>query len=116
MSNCSGNHSSLAEEKDMSIEDWRAEIDEIDDHLLHLINRRALLAIRIGELKRSADLPLCDPERERQVLLRMQTSNTGPLDARAVTRLFRFIIRESRRIEADLATTNQSSIVKAVHD
>ena len=90
----------------MSIEDWRAEIDGIDDELLQLINRRARLALKIGELKRSTGLSLCDPERERQVVLRMQTSNTGPLDARAITLLFRFIIRESRRIEAGLATTN----------
>lgn len=84
----------------MNIQDWRAEIDEIDRTLLQLLNRRARLALKVGALKRVAGLPCCDPERERTVLLTLQQANDGPLDQRAVAKLFRRIIRESRRIEA----------------
>jgi chorismate mutase len=86
----------------MNIEYWRTEIDEIDRELLRLLNRRARLAMKVGTLKRAAGLPYCDPERERVVLGRLQQANTGPLDQRAVTKLFRRIINESRRIESEV--------------
>ena len=84
----------------MSIEDWRVEIDKIDGELLRLLNVRASLAIRVGESKRAARLPICDREREREVIERAQSANRGPLGEQAVARLFRLIIRESRRVEA----------------
>ena len=87
----------------MDIEHWRVEIDEIDDHLLRLLNMRARLAVKVGALKRIRGLPLTDQEREREVLLRVRRNNSGPLDERAVTKLFRRIIRESRRVEAHTA-------------
>lgn len=85
----------------MDIEHWRKEIDEIDTELLRLLNVRAGLALKVGALKKEADLPLCDPVRERFVLERLGDLNEGPLDQRAIERLFRRIIWESRRIETD---------------
>jgi chorismate mutase len=84
----------------MDIEYWRKEIDEIDLEILRLLNMRARLAIKVGTLKKTADLPLCDPARESYVLGRLQDLNDGPLDEHAVGKLFRRIIRESRRVEA----------------
>ena len=83
----------------MDIEHWRKEIDEIDSELLRLLNMRARLALKVGALKQAAHLPFCDPERERTVLQRLQEMNNGPLDARAVDKVFRRIIRESRRVQ-----------------
>lgn len=85
----------------MSIEDWRAEIDDIDDQLIRLLNTRARLAAKIGGLKQNAGLPLSDQEREHHVVARMQTNNPGPLDDNAVRKLFQCIIHESRRVESD---------------
>ena len=83
----------------MDIEHWRKEIDEIDVELLRLLNIRARLALKVGALKQAADLPFCDPERERIVLERLQRMNSGPLDERAVDKVFRRIMRESRRVQ-----------------
>ena len=83
----------------MKIEDWRSEIDEIDNELLRLLNRRARLATEVGFLKRAAGIPINDPARETEVLERVRRTNVGPLGERAVTRLFRCIIRESKAIE-----------------
>jgi chorismate mutase len=83
----------------MDIEHWRKEIDEIDTELLRLLNMRARLALKVGALKQAAHLPFCDPERERIVLHRLQELNDGPLDERAVDKVFRRIIRESRRVQ-----------------
>ena len=84
----------------MTIEDWRAEIDAIDQELLRLLNARAGLAVRVGESKRRAGLSICDGMREREVIERARQANAGPLDERAVVKLFRRIIYESRRVEA----------------
>ncbi|HSE33681.1 MAG TPA: chorismate mutase [Pyrinomonadaceae bacterium] len=98
----------------MDIEHWRKEIDEVDGELLRLLNVRARLAIKVGSLKRSARLPLRDIDREQFVLDRLQEANNGPLDQGAVVRLFRRIMRESRRVEA-LASrqSNDSNLASA---
>jgi len=83
----------------MDIEHWRREIDDIDAELLRLLNMRARLALKVGVLKQAADLPCRDPERERSVLQRLQDLNDGPLDERAVGKVFRRIILESRRVQ-----------------
>ena len=83
----------------MRIEDCREEIDRIDGELLRLLNRRALLALEIGELTPRAGLPLKDEGREREVLLKSSVANAGPLGQTSVARIFRRIIRESRRVE-----------------
>jgi chorismate mutase len=84
----------------MDIEHWRKEIDDIDTELLRLLNMRARLALKVGAIKQASHLPYCDPERERCVLQRLQEINDGPLDQRAVGKVFRRIIRESRRVQA----------------
>jgi chorismate mutase len=84
----------------MDIEYWRKEIDEIDVELLRLLNVRARLALKVGALKKAASLPITDLERERVVLQRLREINSGPLDQRAVDKLFRRIILESKRIES----------------
>jgi chorismate mutase/prephenate dehydratase len=84
----------------MSIKERRTEIDAVDRELLRLLNMRARLAVKVGESKRVEGLSLCDRAREREVIRRACEANPGPLDERAVTRLFRCIIRESRLVEA----------------
>ena len=87
----------------MTIEDWRVEIDKIDAELLRLLNARAEIAVRVGETKRVAGLSVCDRGREREVIDRARANNRGPLDDEAVERLFRAVIRESRRLQTQLA-------------
>jgi prephenate dehydratase/chorismate mutase len=83
----------------MGIEDWRGQINALDNDLLRLLNQRAELALRIGESKKGSGLSVCDHTREREVVERMCSLNEGPLDDRAVVELFRAIIHESRRIQ-----------------
>jgi chorismate mutase len=84
----------------MSITDWRSEIDAIDDQLLRLLNERARLAVKVGQSKKLAGVAICDRVRERDVVERACQANQGPLGQPAVAKLFRRIIRESRRVEA----------------
>ena len=91
----------------MDIEHWRNEIDEVDAELLRLLSVRARLALKVGALKKAQQLPFCDPDREEYVLSRLRHLNTGPLDDRAVNKLFRRIIRESRRIQTNVSPATE---------
>ena len=77
----------------------RAEIDAIDDELLRLLNKRAAIALRVGEVKQRNDTSLCDPRREFEVLTRLSQSNAGPLDEQGVTSIFQRIIDECLHVQ-----------------
>ena len=79
----------------------REQIDRLDDELLKLVNRRAELARRIGRLKE--DGKVLRPEREAQILKRLQGNNSGPLDNDAVARLFIEVMSQCRALEAPLS-------------
>ena len=83
----------------MTIEDYRKQIDLIDDQLLKLLNERARLAACLGVLKAADGRPRRDKDREREVLARVIDTNTGPLDVKAVSNIFRSIINEMHRAQ-----------------
>lgn len=83
----------------MSIDDWRAKIDEIDRKLVELLNERSRCAIEIGRMKQVLNMRVYDPEREREVIRRVKAENQGPLDDEGLQRLFERIIDECRHIE-----------------
>ena len=90
----------------MTIADWRVEIDDIDKQVLQLLNQRARLAAHIGKLKTAANQPLTDESRERRLIARLAQVNTGPLDEAAIATIFRQIIAETRRLEANIFATH----------
>lgn len=74
-------------------------IDAIDDEVLRLINERAKIAHRIGEIKQGN---IYRPEREAQVLRRLADNNPGPLSAAAVQRISREIMSACLALEQPL--------------
>jgi chorismate mutase/prephenate dehydratase len=78
----------------------REQIDCLDDELLKLVNQRAALAQQIGLLK--DDGVILRPEREAQVLQRLQGENNGPLGNAAVVQLFTEVMSQCRALEAPL--------------
>tara|TARA_R110002073_G_scaffold18812_11_gene69419 strand:- start:139 stop:1209 length:1071 start_codon:yes stop_codon:yes gene_type:complete len=75
----------------------RDKIDSIDNELLKLANARAELAQQIGKIKKS-DI-VYRPEREAQVLARLQQLNAGPLKAEQIAQLFTEIMSQCRALE-----------------
>ena len=78
----------------------RAGIDGIDVELLRLINERAKLARRIGEIKHGN---IYRPEREAQVLRRVAERNPGPLPDAAAQRIVREIMSACLALEQPLS-------------
>jgi chorismate mutase len=83
----------------MNLSDWRRRIDELDRKLVELLNERSQCALEIGKLKQQENLPLYQPEREKEVLQNAERSNRGPLSDAAIRRLFERIIDEARAAE-----------------
>lgn len=83
----------------------RQAIDVIDDQLLALLNERARLAQSVGHVKRSSGEqggPIYRPEREAQVVRRLQAANGGPLPNESVERLFKEVMSACRALEQSL--------------
>ena len=92
----------------MTLSDWRRQIDEIDRKLVELLNQRSRCVLEIGKLKQAENLPLYQPEREREVLENAERVNPGPLTDAAIRRLFERIIDEARAAERDAMHSGDS--------
>ncbi|MBK7995518.1 MAG: chorismate mutase [Blastocatellia bacterium] len=93
----------------MNIEDCRAEIDAVDEKIIHLLNRRAELVAKIGEIKQLQGLPIYDPARENTVLSNIYNANKGPLDNETLEKFFKQIIAKSKLIESSYIETTLAS-------
>ena len=81
------------------VEALRGRIDKLDDKLVRLLNERASHALEIGQVKDALGLESHQPAREIEVIDHARSTNGGPLDTGAITRLFERIIDEARRAE-----------------
>ncbi len=77
----------------------RGEVDHIDRELVQLINQRAKLAHKIGQIKDTSGQETYDPVREEEVLARTGLLNKGPLCEANLRAVFREIISGSRALE-----------------
>jgi len=84
-----------------ALKNFREQIDRLDDELLRLVNQRAALAQQIGHLKENG--VVLRPEREAQVLRRLQAANVGPLSNDAIAALFTEVMSQCRALEAPLS-------------
>ena len=82
----------------------RAEIDGIDGELLRLLNQRARCAQKVGEIKAEHGEAgyIYRPEREAQVLRRLQDANPGPLPGENITFFFREVMSACLSLEQPL--------------
>lgn len=86
-------------ESNSDISTMRLAIDEIDEKILDLINRRLLLAQQIGAVKAQGDIRIADPRREKEIIDRLLRTNSGPLGANGLQRIFEAIIAASRNVQ-----------------
>ena len=91
------------------LSDWRRRIDDIDRKLVQLLNERSHCALEIGKLKQAQNLPLYQPDREREVLENAESANPGPLSDAAIRRLFERIIDEARSAEREAMHSQDAS-------
>ncbi|MGH3144891.1 MAG: prephenate dehydratase [Rubrobacter sp.] len=91
---------SASTEAEMSM--LREGIDAVDEEIVRLLDRRAWLARRIGEIKHERGLATYAPARERAVLDRVAALSEGNFPKRGLEAVFREIISSSISLEARL--------------
>lgn len=82
----------------VNLNDLRDQIDQIDDQILELLNRRAEVVKEVGRTKVNSSQEFYVPGREQAIFERL-TGNTGSFPADGVRRVFREIISASLALE-----------------
>jgi chorismate mutase len=85
----------------MDIADWRKKIDALDRQLVDLLSQRAQAAHEIGKLKKTAGMPIYEPDRERSVFENVRKLNPGPLPDRDLLRVYERIMDVMRQIQKE---------------
>ena len=78
----------------------REQIDAVDRELLTLLNRRAGLALEVGEIKKHEGSPVFRPEREAQVIEGLKRDNVGPLKNDSIAPIWRELMSACRSLES----------------
>ena len=78
----------------------RRRIDEIDRRIVALLSERTRLGLEVGVVKATDRRPIRDPEREREVLLRVAAANEGPLPQADLLAIYRRLMTATRRLES----------------
>jgi chorismate mutase/prephenate dehydratase len=77
----------------------RDRIDAVDREVLAALNRRAALALQVGELKKLEGSVVFRPEREAQVIDGLKSRNPGPLASDSIAPIWREIMSACRALE-----------------
>ena len=83
----------------MTLDELRVQIDDIDDTLLKLYNKRMELVHKVGEVKNTTGAPIYRPEREQAILNRLKANNNGKLTNAAIDALFLEMFAVARNLE-----------------
>jgi len=91
----------MADSLEGKLKPLRERIDAIDAQILDLLSQRARTALQVGEVKHAAaaDGPVLRPEREAEVIRRLQQINPGPFPGDAVASVWTEIMSACRGLE-----------------
>jgi len=85
--------------EEMSLDELRTEIRDIDRDIVELIARRTYVADTIAQVKASEDLPTTDEKQEEKVMERAgENAERFDVDANLVKAIFRLLI-ELNKVE-----------------
>ena len=83
----------------MNIPEHRHAIDQLDAHIVKLLNDRTRHVLAIGELKRKAGEEIYAPHRERTVFARVCAANAGPMTDDQLRAIYREIMSSALALE-----------------
>ncbi|MEX3947127.1 prephenate dehydratase [Paraburkholderia sp. EG287B] len=93
----------MDDELNSQLKPLRERIDAIDAQLIALLNQRASVALEVGEVKKHFNAPVFRPEREQQVIERLQNMSVGPLGNDHISAIWREIMAASRSLEKTIS-------------
>lgn len=81
------------------LQEIRNDLDKIDNEILDLINQRIELVQKVGILKHNSGGAIYRPEREKEIIERLQKLNKGNISNKAIEALYLEIFAISRNFE-----------------
>lgn len=83
----------------MNLQNFRVEIDKIDDEILGLLEKRMEIVKRIGKAKLQSNAPIYRPEREKEIIDRLSSKGSLLLSKSAIEAIYLEIFAVSRNLE-----------------
>ena len=84
----------------MELTEYRDQINEIDDHILALLQKRAEISKKIGAVKSETGIAqVYVPHRQKQVILRLMSRNDGKFPEAALESIWTEILSASRSLQ-----------------
>jgi len=90
---------------------YRPKIDDIDRRLVALLNERAEIAIKVGEIKHQNKMRVHDPLREKQVIEKLENHNESVYPAqfgkeslisnKSLKQIIKLVIRSCKKAEKE---------------
>ena len=80
----------------------RDRITDIDRKIIELLEERATLVKKVGELKRKHGLPFYSPDREKKIYKMIEENSSGDFPVKSLKNIFREIMSASIKLEEPL--------------
>ena len=86
--------------KTQQLQDFRLQLNELDDALMKILERRFEVCRRIGKYKKEQGMLVEDPKREQEIIdSKIESSGLSPI---FIGDLFKLIMNESKRLQEAL--------------
>mgnify|MGYP001604492279 FL=1 len=83
----------------MKLNKLRKQIDQIDEKIVPLLNKRIEASNEISLIKRKAGKGVYSPDREQEVFNKVDSFNQGPLNKGALESIYREIMSSSLSLD-----------------
>ncbi len=81
----------------MELEEYRKQIDEIDENIENLLDKRLKLCKEIGDYKKENNLEVLDQNREDAILSKIDNSNLEHKEA--IKEIYKEIFDEGKKVQ-----------------
>ena len=88
--------------KEMSLQEVRVKLDEVDRQIVDLYKQRMALSVQVAESKMRSNRPIRDAQREKQKLESVKSMVEKGYDKKNVEELFRMLMSASRKYQYHL--------------
>lgn len=89
------------------IEKLRKDIDNIDDRIAELLNKRGEIAFEIGKIKKEHNLKIKQPKRENELIERIGLKSTVYMK-KNIQAIWKEIINASRELQDSIAKNSKN--------
>ena len=86
---------------DERLKKLRLEIDNIDEEILELLEKRMKIVHEVGDLKKDLDISVEDLNRENEIIDRLTSHSSGELTEKQLIRIFSAVFKSSKQIQRD---------------